>query len=46
MEGEVEEYYSDEEVEEDENVANDNVDNHYRNQSDQSHACADENYSF
>lgn len=37
------ECYSDEEVEEDENVANDNVDNHCRNQSDYGHACADDN---
>lgn len=38
--------YSDEEVEEDENFANDNVDNHYRDQSDCSTACADEDDSW
>lgn len=46
LRGEEDEYYSDEEVEEAENVANDNVDNHYRNQSDYGHACADENDSL
>lgn len=41
-----EEYYSDEEVELEESAANDNVDNHRRNQSDYSHAPADENDSL
>lgn len=45
-EGEEEENYSDEEVVVDENVANDNVDNHHRNQSDYSTASADENDGF
>lgn len=41
-----EEYYSDEEVEPEESAANDNVDNHRRNQSDYSRAGADENDSL
>lgn len=40
-EGAEEEYYIDEEVGENESIANDNVEKHYRNQSDDGHAHAD-----